>query len=71
MLKKGKECFDKLSMNGIFSIISKLPPFVLSPSKDSGGVFQQPARAPVAISNFSVPIASHLLATSKRLGTLK
>ena len=35
MLKKGKECFDKLSMNGIFSIISNLSPFVLSLSKDS------------------------------------
>jgi hypothetical protein len=28
--------------NGIFSIISKPPPFVLSSSKDSEGVFQQP-----------------------------
>jgi hypothetical protein len=31
-------------MNGIFSIISKPAPFVLSLSKDSGRVFQQPAR---------------------------
>ena len=27
--------------------------------------------APLAISNFSVPIASHLLPTNKRLGTLR
>jgi 23S rRNA pseudouridine1911/1915/1917 synthase len=32
-------------MNGIFSFISEHPPFVLSPSKDSGGIVQQPARA--------------------------
>ena len=34
LLKKGTECFEGLSMNGIFSIISDLSPFVLSLSKD-------------------------------------
>ena len=32
-----------LSMNGIFLIMSNLSPFVLSSSKDSERVFQQPA----------------------------
>jgi len=43
LLKKGTECFESLSMNGILSIILTLFPFVLSPSKDSERVFQQPA----------------------------
>ena len=43
LLKKSTECFESLSMNGILSIISNLFPFVLSPSKDSERVFQQPA----------------------------
>jgi hypothetical protein len=29
LLKKNKECFDNLSMNGIFPIISDFPPFAL------------------------------------------
>jgi hypothetical protein len=35
VMKKGKECFDELSINGNFSVISILSPFVLSLSKDS------------------------------------
>jgi len=50
--EKASECFEYLSMNEIFSIISKLSPFVtsinsvqdLSPSKDDRRVFQQPAK---------------------------
>jgi len=30
LLKKNSECFDKLSMNGKFSIISNSSPFALS-----------------------------------------
>ena len=45
LLKKGKECFDKLSMNGNFSANSNLSPFVLSLSKDSERGFQQATRA--------------------------
>ncbi|HEX9663944.1 MAG TPA: hypothetical protein VGB27_16770, partial [Candidatus Binatia bacterium] len=49
--KKSTSCFESLMLrqaqqNGIFSIISKPPPFVLSSSKDSEGVFQQPAGLP-------------------------
>jgi hypothetical protein len=40
LLKKGASCFESLSMNGIFSIISNLFPFVLSSSKDSERAFQ-------------------------------
>ena len=36
ILDKSKECFDKLSMNGL---VSRLSPFVLSVSKDSERVF--------------------------------
>jgi hypothetical protein len=39
LLKKGFSCFESLSTNGIFSIISNLSPFVLSPSKDDRRVF--------------------------------
>jgi len=42
--EKASECFEYLSMNEIFSIISNLSPFVLSLSKDDRRVFQQPAR---------------------------
>jgi len=44
LLKKCGTCFDKLSMNGISSIIYSSSPFVLSLSKDSERVFQQTAR---------------------------
>lgn len=30
LLKNYEECFDRLSMNGVFSAISTLDPFVLS-----------------------------------------
>ena len=40
---RSEECFDKLSMNGNFSAISKFSPLVLSVSKDSDKVFQHPA----------------------------
>ena len=44
-LKQSEECFDKLSMNGISSIISISAPFVLSSvSKDSGRVVQESTR---------------------------
>ena len=33
--KKDEECFENLSMNGIFSIISCFPPFVLSLSQEA------------------------------------
>jgi hypothetical protein len=40
---RDSECFDQLSMNVIFLIISNFSPFVLGSSKDSEGVFQGPA----------------------------
>jgi len=40
VLKEDTECFDRLSMNGIFLINSNLSPFVLSLSKDSERVSQ-------------------------------
>ena len=46
LLKKGCTCFDKLSMSANFSKIFQLSPLVLSLSKDSSGVFQQPVRPP-------------------------
>jgi hypothetical protein len=45
LLKKGGTCFDKLSMEGGFLIISDLSPLVLSLSKDSERVFHQSATA--------------------------
>jgi hypothetical protein len=42
-MKNGCECFDKLSMHGFSSGNSSSGPLVLSLSKDSERVFQQPA----------------------------
>jgi putative ABC transport system substrate-binding protein len=42
--KRGKECFDKLSMNGNFLADSNLSSFVPTLSKDSGRVFPRPAK---------------------------
>ena len=43
MLKKENSCFDKLSTNGKYSIISSSSPFALRFSKGERWVFQQPA----------------------------
>jgi hypothetical protein len=40
LLKKWGSCFDRLSMNGQSSIISRLAPFVLSLSKGERRVFK-------------------------------
>jgi NitT/TauT family transport system substrate-binding protein len=45
-MKNGCECFDKLSMHGFSSGNSSSGPLVLSLSKDSERVFQQPANPP-------------------------
>jgi hypothetical protein len=39
LLKKGEECFDKLSTNGKSPTISSTAPFALRPSKGERGFF--------------------------------
>jgi hypothetical protein len=50
-MKNGCECFDKLSMHGFSSGNSSFGPLVLSLSKDSERVFQQPASESAGWSN--------------------
>jgi ABC-type nitrate/sulfonate/bicarbonate transport system substrate-binding protein len=64
--RSGQECFDKLSMNGNFSLLSLLSSFVLSLSKDSERMFQRFAGLTVAtIIGLGLNIASQAQAQQK------
>ena len=65
LLEKITACFDRLSMNGVVSLVFKIPPFALSLSKGNRGVCRQPparTRQRWRASSFLIPLlvlASH------------
>ena len=65
--KKWDSWFENLSMNGIFLIISKPLPFVLSLSKDSLGVFRQPARLSIFFLSLLAAVAGSRAAEAQPL----